>query len=284
MPNPASRRACAGNVGGRSGSAPVSVHPSAVVSDEAEIAPDAEIGPFCVIAGRVRIGAGTVVEPHAVIGSRFGSVTIGERNLIQSGAAIGGPPQDFSYADGFDAKLTIGDDNRIGEFVTINLGTEKGGGDTRIGNGNLLMAYCHIAHDCVLGDRIVLTNVCQLAGHVEIGDNVILSGLAGATQFVRIGAYAFLAGNAHANKDIPPFMVAEGHWATLRAPNRVGLKRAGFDEAERRNIARGARLLLDGSLTIRDVVDRIRGECAPSPQIEQLVTFLESSSRGIARR
>src|SRR5690606_32640136 len=131
----------------RRGGVAVSVHPSAVISDEAEIAPDAEIGPFCVITGPVRIGAGTIVEPHAVIGSRFGSVTIGERNLIQSGAVIGGPPQDWSYSKGFDAKLTIGDDNRIGEYVTISLGTEKGGGETRLGNGNMLMAYSHVGHD-----------------------------------------------------------------------------------------------------------------------------------------
>lgn len=262
----------------------MSVHPLAVVSEEAEISPDADIGPFCVINGRVRIGAGTIVEPHAVIGSRFGSVTIGERNLIQSGAVVGGPPQDWSYSKGFDAKLTIGDDNRIGEYVTISLGTEKGGGETRIGNGNMLMAYSHIGHDCRLGDGIVMTNVCQLAGHVEVGDRAVLSGMSGATQFVRIGAYAFLAGDTHANKDIPPFMIAEGHWATLRAPNRVGLKRAGFDETERRNIERAARLLLDASLTVADVIERIRTECAPSPQIESFVAFLESSTRGIARR
>ncbi len=262
----------------------MSIHPSSVVSDEAEISPDAEIGPFCVITGRVRIGAGTVVESHARIGSRYGSVTIGERNLIQSGAMLGGPPQDLSYEDNFDAALVIGDGNRIGEYVTINLGTRKGGGTTRLGNDNFVMAYCHVGHDCQLGNGIVLTNLCQLAGHVEIGDKAILSGHSGASQFVRIGAYAFLAGGSYANKDIPPFAIAEGYWATLRATNRVGLKRAGFDLEERRNIERAMRFLLDGALTVRDVVARIREECTPSPQIERLVTFLETSERGIARR
>lgn len=262
----------------------MNIHPSAVVSDDAEISPDAEIGPFCVITGRVQIGARTVVESHARIGSRFGSVTIGEGNLIQSGAVVGGPPQDFSYAAGYDAQLTIGHGNRIGEYVTISLGTEKGGGETRIGDENFLMAYTHVGHDCRLGNGIVLTNLCQLAGHVEIGDKAVLSGHSGVSQFARIGAYAFLAGASYANKDVPPFMIAEGHWASLRAPNRIALKRAGFDEAERRNIERAARFLLDGSLTIRDVIDRIRGECAPSAEIDRIVAFLESSSRGIARR
>jgi UDP-N-acetylglucosamine acyltransferase len=262
----------------------MSIHPSSVVSDEAEVSPDAEIGPFSMIAGRVRIGAGTVVESHVRIGSRYGSVTIGERNLIQSGAMLGGPPQDLSYEDAFDARLVIGDGNRIGEYVTINLGTRKGGGTTRLGNDNFLMAYTHIGHDCSLGDGIVLTNLCQLAGHVEIGDKAILSGHSGASQFVRIGAYAFLAGSSYANKDIPPYSIAEGYWATLRATNRVGLKRAGFDADERRNVERAMRFLLDGALTVRDVVARIRDECTPSPQIERLVTFLETSQRGIARR
>jgi len=266
------------------GAASMSIHPSSVVSAEAEISPEAEIGPFCLISGRVRIGAGTVVESHVRIGSRFGSVSIGERNLIQSGAMLGGPPQDLSYEQLSDAALVIGDDNRIGEYVTINLGTRKGGGTTRLGNGNFVMAYCHIGHDCKLGDGVVLTNLCQLAGHVEIGDKAILSGHSGASQFVRIGAYAFLAGGSYANKDIPPFSIAEGYWATLRAPNRVGLKRAGFEPEERRNIERAMRFLLDGALTVRDVIAKIREECAASPQIDGLVAFLESSERGIARR
>lgn len=266
------------------GKAAMSIHSSSVVSDEARISPEAEIGPFCMISGNVTIGAGTVVESHVRIGSRFGSVTIGERNLIQSGAMLGGPPQDWSYESASDARLEIGNGNRIGEYVTINLGTRKGGGTTRLGNGNFVMAYCHIGHDCKLGDGIVLTNLCQLAGHVEIGDKAVLSGHSGASQFVRIGAYAFLAGGSYANKDIPPFSIAEGYWATLRAPNRVGLKRAGFDADERRNIERAMRFLLDGALTVRDVVARIREECTPSREIERLVEFLETSERGIARR
>lgn len=262
----------------------MSIHSSACVAEGAEIAPDAEIGPFCVVAPRVQIGAGTVVESHARIGSRFGSVTIGAGNLIQNGAVLGGPPQDRSYDAGHAASLTIGDGNRIGEFVTVSLGTEKGGGRTRIGDRNFLMAYSHVGHDCHLGDDIVITNLCQLAGHVEIGDHAVLSGHSGVTQFVRLGEYAFLAGGSYANKDIPPYTVAEGHWAELKAVNRVALKRAGFGPAERRNIERGVRLLLDGSVPVEEALERIRVECEASPSIERLVSFLKASIRGIARR
>jgi len=262
----------------------VSIHPSACVSEGAHVAPDAEIGPFCVIAARVRIGAGTVVESHARIGSRFGSVTIGERNLIQHAAVLGSPPQDLGYDSGFDASLEIGDGNRIGEFVTVSLGTQKGGGATRIGNRNFLMAYSHVGHDSRLGDGIVITNLCQIAGHVVIEDHAILSGHTGVSQFVRLGAYSFLAGGSYANKDVPPFSIAEGYWATLRAVNRVGLKRAGFDPAERRNIERAMRCLLDGAVPLAEAVARIRAECEPSPQIDRIVTFVEGSRRGIARR
>lgn len=262
----------------------MSIHPSAVVADDAVIAPDAEIGPYCVIGPRVAIGAGTVIDSHARIGSRFGRVTIGAGNLIQAGAVLGGPPQDHSYESGFDAALEIGDRNRIGEYVTVNLGTEKGGGTTRLGHDGFLMAYTHVGHDCQLGDGVILTNLCQLAGHVSIGDHAILSGHSGASQFVRIGAYAFLAGGSYANKDIPPFAIAEGYWATLRATNRVGLRRAGFDQAERRNIERAMRLLLDGAVPIREAVAQIRAECAPSAQIDLLLEFVESSRRGLARR
>lgn len=262
----------------------MSIHASAVVADDAVIAPEAEIGPYCVIGPRVTIGAGTVIESHARIGSRFGRVTIGEHNLIQAGAVLGGPPQDHSYESGFDAALTIGDRNRIGEYTTVSLGTEKGGGTTRLGDDNFLMAYTHVGHDCQLGNHVILTNLCQLAGHVSIGDHAILSGHSGASQFVRIGAYAFLAGGSYANKDIPPFTIAEGYWATLRAVNRVGLRRAGFDQAERRNIERAVRLLLDGGLPIREVVERIRAECESGPQIDMLLDFIESSKRGVARR
>jgi UDP-N-acetylglucosamine acyltransferase len=262
----------------------LTIHATAVISPEAEISSEADIGPYCVISGPVAIGAGTIVEAHARIGSRFGSVAIGERNYIQSGASLGGPPQDLGYAGGFRGRLEIGDDNRIGEFTTISLGTEKGGGLTRIGNKTFLMAYTHVGHDCVLGDEVILTNACQLAGHVTIESRALVSGHTGVVQFVRLGTCSFLVAGAFANKDIPPYTIAEGHWATLRATNKVGLKRAGFDEAARDNVDRAVRLLLDRSATIGEVIARIREECTPSPEIAHFVEFLETSKKGIARR
>lgn len=260
----------------------LSIHPTAIVSDEAEIAAEAEIGPYCLITGRVRIGKHTLVESHARIGSRFGSVTIGEHNEIQSGAVLGGAPQDLSYEDA-DTTLEIGDHNRIGEYVSINRGTVKGGGVTRIGHHNLIMAFVHLGHDCRLFDHVVIVNGTQLAGHVTVESHVLLSGLAGVTQFVRFGAYSFLAAGAFANKDIPPYTIAEGHWAVPRATNRVALKRAGLDAAERRNIHRAVGLLLDRKLTVEEAAVEIAAHCNDSPQIRHLLEFVRSSERGIAR-
>jgi UDP-N-acetylglucosamine acyltransferase len=260
----------------------LSIHATAVVSAEAEIAASAEIGPFCVIAGDVVIGEGTVVESHARIGSAYGRVEIGANNLIQCGAVLGGPAQDHSFRDG-PTTLVIGDDNRIGEYVSISLGTQKGGGTTRVGQHNFIMAFTHLGHDCQLADHIVITNATQLAGHITIEHHALLSGLVGITQFVCIGAYSFLVAGAFANKDILPYTIAEGHWATPRAVNRVGLKRAGFDPAQRKNIERGVRIALDTSLTMDEAVNRIRAECEADEAISHLVGFIEKSGRGVAR-
>jgi UDP-N-acetylglucosamine acyltransferase len=259
------------------------IHPSVILSEHALVSPDAEIGPYCIIEGEVEIGAGTVVESGARIGSRYGRVTIGESNRIQHGAVIGGPPQDLGYQGGDYTALTIGSHNRIGEYVTINVGTAKGGGVTRVGDHNFIMAYAHIGHDCQLADHIIVVNGAQFAGHVTIEHHALVSGLTGVTQFTRLGAYSFMAAGAFANKDIVPFTVAEGHWATPKAINRVGLKRAGFDAAERRNIDTAIRLVLDRALTIEEVMERIAVNCTPSPQIEHLLGFIRTSERGIAR-
>jgi UDP-N-acetylglucosamine acyltransferase len=260
----------------------VSIHSSATVGAQASVSPDAEIGPYCVIEGEVAIGAHTFIESHARIGSRFGRVTIGEHNHIQHSAVLGGPPQDLSYRGGY-TELQIGHHNRIGEFVSINLGSQKGGGITRVGDHNFIMAYVHIGHDCRLEDHIILTNGAQFAGHIVIEHHAVVSGLTGATQFCRLGAYSFLVAGALANKDIPPYTIAEGHWATPRATNRVGLRRAGFDDAERRNIDRAVRLLLDRTLTVAEVAEAIERQCTQSPQIEHFIEFLKTSERGVAR-
>lgn len=261
----------------------MAVHETAIVAAGARIDESAEIGPFSIVAADVEIGARTVVEAHARIGSRYGSVAIGADNLIQCGAALGGPPQDYSYEDAGPTRLEIGDGNRIGEYVSINLGTVKGGGVTRIGSRCFIMAYVHLGHDCRLDDHVVITNGTQLAGHVTVEHHALLSGLAGVTQFVRLGAYSFLVAGSFANKDIPPYTIAEGHWATPRAVNNIGLKRAGFDAAARKEIATALKILLDRSLTIDAVVARIEADCAQLPAIEHFTAFLKASDRGVAR-
>lgn len=258
------------------------IHATAIISADADIASTAEIGPFCVIEGRVSIGAGTVVESHARIGSVYGEVTIGAKNLVQCGAVLGGPAQDYSYGDG-EAALVIGNGNRIGEYVSISLGTVKGGGTTRIGDNNFLMAFAHLGHDCQVADHVVITNGTQLAGHVTVEHHALLSGLVGVTQFVRIGAYSFLVAGAFANKDILPYTIAEGHWAAPKAVNRVGLKRAALPLAQRRNIERAIRIALDRATTIEDVADRIRSECEQDEPIAHLLAFIAGSERGVAR-
>lgn len=261
----------------------MSIHPSAIISPAATIDSSAEIGPFCIIEGEVSIGAQTIVESHARIGHRFGKVAIGAANYIQNGAVLGGPPQDVSYKGG-DTSLVIGDRNRIGEYVSISQGTEKGGGRTLVGNDVMLMAFVHLGHDCQVGDHVIITNGTQLAGHCRVDDHALLSGLVGVTQFIRLGSYSFLTAGAFANKDIPPFTIAEGHWARPRAVNRVALTRAGFSDATRRNVQTATRILLDSSLTIEDVCQRIRSDCDVDEHIEYILEFLESSRAGVARR
>jgi UDP-N-acetylglucosamine acyltransferase len=258
------------------------IHATAIVSADAEIASSAEIGPYCVIAAGVAIGADTVIESHARIGSVYGRVSIGERNLIQCGAVLGGPAQDYSFADS-ETGLVIGNDNRIGEYVSISLGTAKGGGTTRIGDNNFIMAFAHLGHDCQVADHVVITNGTQLAGHITVEHHALLSGLVGITQFVRIGAYSFLVAGAFANKDILPYTIAEGHWAVPKAVNRVGLKRAGFGPATRKNIEQAVRIALDRSATIDEVERRIRSECEQDDAIAHLLAFIAASERGVAR-
>jgi UDP-N-acetylglucosamine acyltransferase len=260
----------------------LSIHATAIVSADADISASAEIGPFCVIEGDVSIGDETVIESHARIGSGYGSVRIGARNLIQCGAVLGGPAQDYSYTDS-KTELVIGDDTRIGEYVSVSLGTSKGGGTTRIGNHCFIMAFVHLGHDCQIEDHVVITNATQLAGHITVEHHALLSGLVGITQFVRIGAYSFMAAGAFTNKDILPYTIAEGHWAKPRAVNRVGLRRAGFGRAQRKNIESAIRIALDKSLTMDEVAARIENECEQDEAIRHLLAFIAGSDRGVAR-
>lgn len=262
----------------------MAIHPTAIISPKAEIASDVEIGPYAIIQGKVIIGVGSRIDAHAVVGHDKGEVVIGRNNQIFSGANVGGPPQDLSYK-GEVTRLELGDKNVVREYATLNCGTIKGGGLTKIGNGCMFMAYVHVAHDCVLGDNVVIANTTNFAGHVIVEENVRIGGVCAFNQFIKIGRFAYIAGASNVNKDILPFTMVQGmgDYAVSRATNKVGLERAGIPKEEVENIHRAVRAILMGNRTIEQALDLIAKECTPSANIEHLVNFVRNSERGIAR-
>lgn len=255
------------------------IHPTAIVSPEAEIHESVEIGPWAFIGPKVRIGEGTTVGPHALI---EGDTTIGRKNRIFAYAAIGGIPQDLKYR-GQPTKLEIGDGNQIREFATIHIGTVEGGGVTRIGAGCLLMAYCHVAHDVQIGNGVILANAANLAGHVIVEDHAIFGGMTAAHQFVRIGKHAFISGKTGVGMDVPPFCTVSGHHAELAGLNTVGLTRHGFDGDAVRRIKNAYRTLFRMKLGLREAISRARAEANGDPHVEHMLRFIEGSERGVTR-
>lgn len=255
------------------------IHEQAIVDASAKISADAEIGPFCVVGAEVEIGSGTSVGPHTVI---RGPIRIGRDNRIFSFSSIGEAPQDLKYA-GEPTWLVIGDRNTIREYVTLNRGTEEGGGVTRIGDDNLFMAYSHVAHDCTVGDRTVFANAASLAGHVDIGDWAILGGFTSVHQFVRIGPHSFTGLGTVVTRDVPPFVTAAGNHARPYGLNKNGLKRRGFGPEAIRALHRVYMLLVK----IRSKDEGARAEAdrlaAEHPEVRQFLDFLDSSERGIIR-
>jgi UDP-N-acetylglucosamine acyltransferase len=255
------------------------IDPRAVISPLAEIAADVEIGPFSVIGPHVLIGAGTWIGPHVVIN---GPTRIGANNKIFQFASLGDIPQDKKYR-GEETRLEIGDRNVIRESATVNRGTVQGDGVTRIGNDNLLMAYSHVAHDCRLGNHIVMANVATLAGHVEIGDFAILGGLSAVHQFTNVGAHCFIANNAAVTRDVPPYVMAVGQPAEPHSINVVGLKRRGFTEQQVRNIRRAYRVLYRSGLKLKAALEQLDAAAATQDEIRPFVDFIRRSSRSIVR-
>ena len=255
------------------------IHPSAVVHPEAQLHESVEVGPFAVIGPRVKIGADSRIGPHAVI---EGDTRIGERNRIFQFASVGTVPQDLKYG-GEETQLVIGDDNTIREFTTLNIGTSGGGGVTRLGNRNLLMAYSHVAHDCVVGNGCVLANSAALAGHVEVGDHVIFGGLSAVHQFTRIGKHAFIAGGSMVAMDVPPYCTAQGDRAELVGLNTVGLSRHGFTDEQISRVKDAYRILFRSKLGLNEALSKLRAEYGGHPEIETLLGFIENSKRGITR-
>jgi UDP-N-acetylglucosamine acyltransferase len=255
------------------------IHETAIVDKRAEIAGDVEIGPYCVVGPGVKIGKGTKLKSHVVVQGR---TTLGAGNTLFSFASVGSEPQDLKYK-GEPSELLIGDRNTIREYVSLNPGTTGGGMVTRVGDGNLLMMYCHIAHDCILGDRNVIANGATLGGHVVIQDYVIVGGLVGVHQFVKIGTSAILGAGSMVSKDVPPFCNATGDRARLRGLNLEGLRRRGFDTAKVDELKKAYRIIFQSKMKTVDALKKVRAEIPYSAEIDLLVSFVESSQRGVCR-
>ena len=257
------------------------IHPTAVVDPKAQIDQGVEIGPYAVIGAEVSIGAGTRIGPHVVLDGR---VRMGRGNRIFPGASIGAEPQDLKY-NGAPTEVVIGDDNAIRECVTINRATHEGE-QTRIGSGNLLMAYSHLGHNCDLGDRIVIANGVAVAGHVVIADRAVIGGVLGIHQFVHIGTMAMVGGMSRIDRDVPPFAIVEGHPGRLRGLNRIGLKRSGMAEldggAQIKQLQQIWSQIYRGDAVLADALREVRQQTL-MPPAETLVSFLEAST-GPGRR
>ena len=257
----------------------MSVDPHAIVDPSATIADDVTIGPFSVIGPEVEIGAGTWIGPHVVIN---GPTRIGRDNRIFQFASIGEIPQDKKYA-GERTRLEIGDRNTIREYVTINRGTEQGGGVTRVGSDNWFMAYIHIAHDCTVGDHTILANGASLAGHVDIQDQAILGGFTLVHQFCTVGSYAFCGMGSAVSKDVVPYVIISGAPAGTHGLNAEGLKRHGFSADTIKALRRAYKTVFRSGLTKEQAIEALEPMCADTPEVGVLVSFLKKSERGIVR-
>lgn len=253
------------------------IHPSAVVSSHAELASGVRIGPYSIIGDHVTIGKDTVIGSHVVID---GHTQLGERNRIYPFVSIGSPPQDIGYR-GEDTHLFIGDDNIIREYATINRATTKEEWKTVVGNENYIMAYAHIAHDCILGNKVIMSNVATLGGHIAVGDHAILGGMVAVHQFVRIGAYAFLGGKSGIDRDVPPFMITAGSRAKLYGVNGRGLTRLGFPKETIDGLKKAYRIIWRDNKRIGEGINQVKKEIKSFPELEMLLSFIEETKRGI---
>lgn len=255
------------------------VHETAIVHPGAKIAEDVSIGPYAVIGEHVSIGKGTSVGPHAVVD---GWTDIGEDNYIGQSASIGAIPQDLKF-HGEETCLTIGDRNSIREFVTMHRGTEDGGGKTVVGNDNLFMVYSHVAHDCLVGDRVVMANCATLAGHVEVGDYAILGGLSAYHQFVRIGSHCMVGGGSIVIQDLPPYINAQGDRAKPAGINSIGLSRRGFSDKAIRAIKNSYKIIYRSDLKQEEALQKIDADYGSFDEVKFFTDFIRGSERGITR-
>jgi UDP-N-acetylglucosamine acyltransferase len=254
----------------------MNIHPTATVHPRAELAEGVSVGPYTVIGEHVRVGVGTAIGPHAVI---EGWTSVGQHCDIAAGAALGGPPQDLKYR-GQRSFLRIGEHTCIREYVTIHRSAEEDS-VTSIGAHDFLMAYTHVAHDCRLGDHVIMVNYAGLSGYVEVEDRAFISGHNAVHQFVRIGFLAMVSGASRVVKDVPPFMIAEGNPTRIRGLNVVGMRRLGLTPQVRGELRRAYRLLYRSGLNTAQALDSIRREGLTSHEVQRLITFIEGTKRGI---
>lgn len=252
------------------------IHPTALVSDDAQLGSNVEVGPFAIVGPSCIVGDGCVIAPRATLER---NVRLGRKVRVGIGAVLGGDPQDLKF-QGEETTVEIGDGTVIREYSTINRGTSESF-KTTVGKNCFIMSYVHLAHDCHLGDGVILANGVQLAGHVRIEDRAILSGLSAVHQFVRIGRHAFIGGCSRVSKDIPPFLKAVGNPVKLYGLNTVGLQRSGFDEDTLRELKRAYRLFFNSDLNITQALERAETDLDQRPEVQELMRFLEASGRGV---
>jgi UDP-N-acetylglucosamine acyltransferase len=252
------------------------IHPTAIVSPDAELGKDVRVGPYAIIGERCVIGDGCVIDARAVLER---NVRLAADVRVGIGSVLGGDPQDLKYK-GEETWVEVGEGTRIREYATINRGTTQSL-KTTVGRGCFLMSYVHLAHDCHLGDGVMISNATQLAGHVTVEDRAILSGLVAVHQFVRIGRHSFTGGASRVAKDVPPFLKAVGNPIKLYGLNSVGLQRSGFDDAVVRELKRAYRLFFRSELNVSQALERARSELHMYPDVEHFLRFLEESDRGV---
>ncbi|MDD3310704.1 acyl-ACP--UDP-N-acetylglucosamine O-acyltransferase [Pseudodesulfovibrio sp.] len=253
------------------------IHSSAIIDPSAKLGENVKIGPYAVIGAECVIGDGTRLESHVVIRD---FTEMGKNNHVHPHAVIGGEPQHTAYK-GEKTYTRIGDNNIIRECVTIHRGTIQGAEETVIGSGCMFMAYSHIAHDCVVGDKVILANAVNLAGHVEVGRNVTISGMSAVQQFIRIGEYSFLGGASGYKLDVPPFMLAHGVRGMLFGPNLIGLKRNGFDSATCKGLKKAYKIIFRSGLTREKGLEQVESEIQGIQQVDRLVSFIRESKNGV---
>ncbi len=258
----------------------MTIHPTAIVHPKAELGEDIEVGPYSIIGEHVRIGRGSRLVSHVSV---EGWTEIGSHCQIFPFASIGMAPQHLQYK-GEPTRVVIGDHNILREYVTVNRGTVQGGGLTSLGHHNFLMAYVHIAHDCQVGNHVVMANSATLAGHISIGDHSIIGGLVGIHQFVRIGAYVMIGGCSAVGKDVPPFVrAAGGYRAQLYGINAIGLRRQGLSNERISALKRAYELLFRSGLRLAEAMKQAREDFKDHPDVLQMINFLDGSKRGVCR-